>query len=217
MTLYSILLSILLLGLSACLPQSNDPALSENHSDTGVVTTQGVSYTVRISDRYFLSSVMETVFLSPSATEPSDSTVRDLIKENIYSNGAGFAGPCSDYDDQSCRELSGIDYQTLSWLPATGAPGDAAIVTTCAEILDVTGVMEIVDVKISRSPSSTPNERAQVDSLYSLFHPGKSISSAAYDGLKNLYDKTVLAGGDSNSGWKAIYYTMCISPSWRIP
>lgn len=225
MSMRIIFLLPLLLSLTACLENGeytpkedlpeNHPPISDTPNDNPNAGTSGITHKVRLGDRYYLKSVLESVFVSSSGSEASDTPVKNLVKQFIFDQGNVYSGTCSIYDKAECRSLSAVDYQSLPGLAVTSSSADAGFLNVCAEILDVNGVIDVLETKLVMS-GTEDFDTALAQKAYELFYPGQTLNQEAYQNLLTLYQKSK-SGGDRISGWKSVYYSFCISPQWRIP
>lgn len=223
----SSLILIVILGLSGC---QNFISSSEKTSPPFPLTllsqdsedSEPTSAQLRLGDRYYLSSVMKSIFGDNSRTKELDDEIFLKFKSD-FGHGCEKFGPIAD----SCG--SSPQSSLLGMISPITSSRESLRFRACLYALSSIGTLNpnqglinaIANTK-SVSPSSInlsmlefPNT-IDIQNAYALFFPAEE---APFSVIETLSDLALQVAINENiaEGWRMMFLALCSSPAWQTP
>ncbi len=95
----------------------------------------------------------------------------------------------------------------------------ALVIRACERILSLDAVVRTAASQAMgmSAPSPLPEViEGDIAAAYELFFPGKAPSEEVVRELKTLSHEAQ-GDGDSLEGWRFLFLSLCICPSWQVP
>lgn len=209
----------LLMGCSTFIEGSR-PIDSDSADEPSIVLpTPAAVPPIRLGDRFFVSSVVQSVFGDNPVTRGLESTILKNLLIDFGPSCDRFGGP-----DNSCDQ-SPHNSRLSSISPATSSR-EAARLRICYEASASTAVSlraAIANVK-AITPSSlvlsgiAAPTAAEVQRAYNLFFPTFTPSGEVIEALLNLVEAADENSGNGHiEGWRFLFIALCSSPTWQSP
>ena len=176
-------------------------------------TKAKLTYTaeLQVADRSYVESVLLQVF------DAAGTSAATYIQSEIYQK-IEFGGAC-DYYASSDTNATTVEFPRENCVngisvvqPATNNPMRYSLTTkVCERLVADSARMNSVRNKLFSNKQWAPPTDDSIGKAWSLFFPAESIDPRVLGDFKHLAQ----VSGGTESAWKNIILTLCISPEWQ--
>ncbi|MGE0527842.1 MAG: hypothetical protein AB7G93_07365 [Bdellovibrionales bacterium] len=186
-------------------------AAQERPFDTPIPLVK-INHVARLGDRYFVKSVLESIFLSPEGNHESDPKIRNIIERQVFASSLFFGGACHVHDID-CRTGSRSD-EISTIVPSSNPSREGLRNMACRYLVQVD---QAIHNALGRAGV---NLQAEIDdekikAVVKLFYPSVEFPLTGLQALKSLSEH--MSPTSTFEAWRFVVFTICLTPGWQIP
>lgn len=233
----------LILGIAACTPKSNPPAvqeisptLPEDHPPVSgmpgglppgnKVDSLYAGGNLYLGSRYYVASIFRRVFEGTTLTQQEQYDLDDEIDVYILNYPTVLGGAPNHYSTRGFLDYRGANCGIPCWgeianftpmnIPST--PARASVITkACRRFIDNNAFFKEALNKIGKDYSLNPTfDQSKIGDIYGLFYIDKEINADLKTAINTAVTKVGTNGGTNLDKWRQAYLMICESPFWQL-
>lgn len=169
---------------------------------------------IPLGNRTYLESLYNDLFVATSNPTADDTKIKNLTSSLLLKQVVAHGGPCLKYD-ASCNTSQADTAPFALGSPSGNSMRKGYTTRTCEQVLEIDKSVTNVLGKVSFTVS-TPINQTNVQTLFLLFNPGKTPTSAVLTSLVNIGTAAKNSGYSTTDQWRFTLLPLCLSSTLDI-